>query len=293
MCSPSGPARPDRVLAVFGVGLVDPTEAHVRADDLCVLRGEGVFETVLVAAGRPVLLAEHLTRFTVSAKRVGVALPAPDCWRELVELALSGWNAPDGVLRLLCTKGPEADGEPVAFALLSPLPVDTLRQRSDGVDVVTLTLGVAAAARAAAPWLLGGVKATSYAVNMAALRAAAAHGAEDVVFVSSDGDVLEGPTSTAAWVREGRLVTPPPDVGILPGTTVAAVLALCEEVGLHPEIRRTTVEELRAAEELLLLSSVRTVVGVRTLDGTPLPGGPAGKLLRSAFERRYGGPAAS
>jgi len=142
---------------------------------------------------------------------------------------------------------------------------------------------VPAGARADAPWLLGGVKSTSYAVNMASLRAAQAVGAQDAVWVSSDGFVLEAPTSTVAWVHDGRLVTPPSErVGTLPGTTAAVALALSP---LPVEVRLGTVDELRAADEVLLLSSVRGVTPVVRLDGRELPVGPVTAALREGFER--------
>ena len=186
------------------------------------------------------------------------------------------------MLRLTCTKGPPG-GRPVGFALVTPVPAETLSARLHGVSVVTLTLGVTAAVRSTAPWLLGGVKSTSYAVNMASIRAAEAEGAQDVVWVSSDGYVLEAPTATVAWGTGGRLVTPPPEeVGILAGTTVAVALGLaCVPV----EVRLGTVDELRAADEVMLLSSVRGVAPVLRLDGRELGVGPVTTALREAYEK--------
>ncbi len=117
------------------------------------------------------------------------------------------------------------------YALVTPVAESVVAQRA-GVSAVVLTLGVPAALRAESPWLLGGVKSTSYAVNMAALREAEARGADDVVFASLDGEVLEGPTSTCAWVSGGVLVTPPPDeVAILPGTTLGRASSTCTTAG--------------------------------------------------------------
>ncbi len=168
------------------------------------------------------------------------------------------------------------------------MPAETLRARTEGVSVVTLTLGVPASLRSEARWLLGGVKSTSYAVNMASIRAAEAQGAQDAVWVSSDGQVLEAPTATVAWVTGGVLVTPPADeVGTLPGTTAHVAL------GMSPvpvEVRRGTVEELRAADEVMLLSSVRGVAPVVRLDGRDA-GGRCGD--GAAAGRLRGGAAVS
>ena len=260
--------------------LVDPATPVLRADDLGLARGESVFETLRIAGGRVAFLDLHLERLERSAARLALDLPAG--WPELVEVATGAWAADDGVLRLTCSKGAPGSG-PVGFALVTPVPAATVAAREHGVRAVTLTLGVPAALRSGAPWLLGGVKSTSYAVNMATLRAAEAAGAEDAVWTSSDGYVLEAPTSTVAWVSAGRLVTQPAEqVGTLPGTTAAVALALSP---VPVDVRLGTVEELRAADEVMLLSSVRGVAPVVRLDGRELGTGPVTTAVRAAFER--------
>ncbi len=260
------------VLGPTGPVLADVGAPLLRADDVGVLRGESVFETLRVAGGRAFGVPAHLSRLARSGARLDLEVPDVE---GLVALALSAWDAPDGTLRLVVTRGG------VAYALLTPVPDSVVAQRA-GVSAVVLTLGVPATLRAASPWLLGGVKSTSYAVNMAALREAASRGADDVVFASLDGEVLEGPTSTCAWVTDGVLVTPPPDdVAILPGTTMDVALSL---LAGPAQVRRGTVEELRAADEVLLLSSVRGVAPVVALDGAPRPVGPVTRALQDSFE---------
>jgi 4-amino-4-deoxychorismate lyase len=264
------------VLAVLGPSgpvLADPTAPLLRADDAGFLRGESVFETMRVCGGRAFGVEAHLARLSRSGARLALDVPPVE---GLVELALSAWDSPeDGTLRVVVTRGG------VAYALLTGVPDSVVAQRA-GVSAVVLSLGVPATLRAASPWLLGGVKSTSYAVNMAALREAASRGADDVVFASLDGEVLEGPTSTCAWVTGGVLVTPPADeVAILPGTTLGTALELLD--GPY-EVRRGTVEELRAADEVLLLSSVRGVAPVTALDGEALAVGPVTRALQERFE---------
>jgi 4-amino-4-deoxychorismate lyase len=256
----------------------DVSTPLLRADDLGVVRGEAVFETLRVAAGRPAFLDLHLRRLRRSAQRVDLALP--DGWEQLARAAAATQD--EGFLRLTCTKGAPG-AAPVGFAVAAPVPADVLRGREQGVRVVTLTLGVAAGTRARAPWLLGGVKSTSYAVNMASQRAAVEQGAEDAIWVSSDGEVLEAPTATVVWVHEGRVVTPPADdVGTLPGTTAEVALALSP---VPVDVRRGTAAELADAQEVALLSSVRGVAPVVELDGRVLGVGPVTSALRAAFEQ--------
>lgn len=254
-----------------------PTETSIlRADDLGVLRGESCFETLRIRRGRPAFLGPHLSRLAHSADRLGIDLPGG--WEELAQAASEGVD--DGVLRLVCTKG-APEGRPVGFALVTEVPVETVRARQHGVRAITLTLGVTAEQRDQAPWLLGGVKSTSYAVNMASLRQAWDQGVEDAIWISTDGEVLEAPTATVCVVLDGVLVTPPLAVGILGGTTLQAV----RNLDLVPfVVRRLPVAELRSCSEILLLSSVRGVAPVSALDGRELGVGPVTVLLRDAFE---------
>jgi 4-amino-4-deoxychorismate lyase len=115
--------------------------------------------------------------------------------------------------------------------------------------------------------LLGGAKTLSYAVNRAAQRHAAARGADDVVFTSLEGQLLEGPTSTVVWAAGGTLHTPPVETGILAGTTAARLFARAVDDGWPTATTRGTVADLHAADAVWLLSGVRGAATVHTLDG--------------------------
>jgi 4-amino-4-deoxychorismate lyase len=277
-------------LAVHGRGVVDVDTPVLRADDLGVQRGDGVFETARVSDGRVFKLGLHLERLRRSALALDLAAPDDDEWRALAALAVEASGAGDGLLKLVCTRGPVAGGPVTAFALALPIPPETARARAHGIDVVTLTLGVSAAARAEAPWLLGGAKTLSYAPNMASVREAESRGAHDAIWLALDGEVLEGPTSTVCWVVDGALRTPPTTTGILAGTTLAAVAALAEP--LRFEVVAGTVDDLRGADEAFLASSIRGVAAVRHIDGKPVGNGGIGphtRRLRDAFEDAVAG----
>jgi 4-amino-4-deoxychorismate lyase len=173
----------------------------------------------------------------------------------------------EGVCRLFLTRGLGEGMPPTVIALLAEVPADTLRQRAEGIAVVSLGLGVPADFRAKAPWLLGGAKTLSYAVNMAAQRHAHAAGADDVVFTSLEGLLLEAPTSTLVWAAGGTLHTPPTDTGILPGTTQARLFARAADGGWPTSITAGTVPDLHAADAVWLVSGVRGAATVHTLDG--------------------------
>ena len=265
-------------VAVGGRGLVDPTEPVLRADDEALMRGRAAFETLRVYGGRPFRLAEHLDRLATSADRIG--LPAVNRLQleELARQALGAAGAAEAVLRFFWTPG--SGSEPTSLALVSSLPdhYDALRER--GQRLISLR-GV----RAEEPWLLPGVKSTSYAVNMAAEAEARRRGADDAVFVDHGGIVLEGPTTNIWWRRDRTLYTPSLGLGILAGVTRAAVLELAGAAGYEVVEGAFVLAELAGAEEAFTSSSVREVMPVTELDERPLGRGPAADELQVALRR--------
>jgi 4-amino-4-deoxychorismate lyase len=137
--------------------------------------------------------------------------------------------------------------------------------------------------RAEVPWLLGGVKSTSYAVNMAAETEARTRGADDAVFVTTDGLVLEGPVTNVWWRRGSELFTPSLDLGILAGVTRDMVLELAPAHGYTVREGRYALEELAGADEAFTSSSVRELLPVVDLDGQPIPRGDAAERLQAAL----------
>ena len=266
-------------LAVTGRGLVDPVEPVIRADDEGLLRGRAAFETLKVYGGRPFRLEAHLDRLNASAASIG--LPAVERRRlqVLVGLVLPKAASGDASLRLVWTAGP-ARGAPSALALLSDIPdwIEPARER--GASAVSL-LGV----RASAPWLLPGVKSTSYAVNMAAEAEARRRGVDEALFVDGDGIVLEG-TVTNVWWRVGdTLFTPALDLGILAGVTRATLMELAPECGFSVEEGAYPLARLLESEEAFTSSSVREVMPLVEVDGTTLGRGPAADALQAALLR--------
>ena len=248
--------------------VVDPATPVVGAFDLGLGRGDGAFESVLVTGGATPHLADHLARLRRSAGLMELTHPGDDAVRAVVAAVVDGWPADvDGACRVFLTRGLGDGTPPTLLALLAPVPAETVRQHTEGIAVVSLSLGVPAGFRATAPWLLGGAKTLSYAVNMAAYRHAHSLGADDVVFTSLEGQLLEGPTSTVVWAAGGRLHTPPVETGILAGTTQARLFAAAEDAGWPTAVTAGTVADLHAADAVWLLSGIRGAAPVVRLDG--------------------------
>jgi 4-amino-4-deoxychorismate lyase len=257
-------------LAVSGRGLVDPGRPAIHADDEGFLRGRAAFETIRVYAGRPFRLEQHLDRLEASARRLAITPPPRAEVERLVEGAVRQAGEPDAVLRIYCTPGREGSGEPAALAMVGTLPPRLDEIRAAGVELMTLELGLEPS------WPLGGVKSTSYALNMVALDRARSEGFDDTLFLGRGRVVLEATTSNVWWRTGNVLATPALDVGVLAGVTRAVLADAARAAGHELREGTFTLDDLLAADEAFLSSSVREVMPVVAVDGTAIGDGKPG-----------------
>ena len=270
---------PDRAHAdpTRALRTADAYHPQVLVNDLGITRGDGIFEVVGALGARPQALAAHLERFTRSARLMD--LPAPDhaVYRAAVQqsLDLLARRHPAAELscRFLMTRGQEYPPGPTAPTgwAVATLAADHSAARTRGLRVVTVDRGLPRDVMATAPWLLAGAKTLSYAVNRSVLREAHRRGADDTLLVSSDGWVLEGPSSSLLVVLDGVVVSPPAEDGVLPGTTQADAFRWLAGSGIATCQRSVRVEELAGARAAWLASSSRLAAPVRELDGRVLP----------------------
>jgi len=265
--------------------VADASKPQLLVTDLGVTRGDGVFETMLAVGGEVRKMQAHLDRLGSSAEALDLDIPGQDAWRRAIAAAVArhrSENPPANpatdelVVKLVVSRGVEGAPAPTAWVQASPAGAAGRRQRETGIDVIFLDRGYDSDVAERAPWLLLGAKTLSYAVNMAALRYAHKQGADDVIFLSSDGRVLEGPTSTVllAHVEESgtgtqvkRLITPRLDSGILPGTSQGALFTAAKEAGWELGYGPLEPQDLLDADAVWLISSVRLLAPVNTIDG--------------------------
>ncbi|PPF25515.1 aminotransferase class IV [Rathayibacter rathayi] len=245
--------------------LRDPQVPLVQVDETGYLRGDGVFETLAVLDGRPRALTEHLQRLADSARAIGLRIPEAALWSRAIDLAVTEHDPLDDVtIRMIAAYG-SGDGARCTVRA-APTP-DSSALRKRGAAVVVLDRGYPSGPLP--PWLLGGVKTTSGAVTRAALREAASRGADDVLWRTSDGLLLEGATSSLVLLC-GTVLSTPSSGSVLAGTTVERILALGERRGLRSARRDVPVSALVEADSAWLVSSTRRAIPIRSVDGASL-----------------------
>src|SRR5215210_7440991 len=241
-------------------GAITPVEeALIPVTDDGLLRGDGAFEVMRVYGGRPFALDDHFARLgrTCAGLRLEAEL---DALRGEALALLERAGEPESLLRLVVTRG----GRRIAIA--EPLP-----PRPATARVATVTY--------APTRVLNGLKTLSYAGNMLAGRLAKEQGADEALLVTPHGRVLEGPTWTFFWVRDGALIPPPLGDHILASITRDRVIA---ETGAREA--PCTLDDLSAADEAFIASSVREVMPIAAIDDIELPAAP-GAVTEDARER--------
>ena len=250
--------------------VVDVAAPHLSVMDLAATRGDGIFDTMTVGDGHPQAFDHHLRRFAASAAALELPPPDAEVWRSAIAAAIAAVDpVAESFVKIVMTRGIEGDGRPTGWAYCAHSP-DYTPERTVGVRVAFLDRGLRHDVAATSPWLLAGAKTLSYAVNRAAVREAVRRDADDVIFVSSDGFVLEGPTSTVLYRRGTTLLTPGPGLGILDGTTQASIFEWAPQHRFETQFELATPEILKRADAAWLVSSVRLVAPIRSIDGAAM-----------------------
>jgi branched-chain amino acid aminotransferase len=240
-------------------GTIAPVEqTHIPATDEGLLRGDGGFEVARLYGGRPFAMEDHYARLERTCAGIRLEVDHAALRRE-VDALLERTGEVDALLRLVVTRGGRR------LAMIEPLP-----SRPDAVRMATITY--------APTRVLNGLKTLSYGANMLAGRLAKEQDAHEALLVTPHGRVLEAPTATFFWVRDGRLLTPPLEDGILASITRDRILEECE-VDEVP----CTLDDVRAADEAFIASSVREVMPVTAVDEIELPVAP-GPVTRATHE---------
>jgi branched-chain amino acid aminotransferase len=271
--------------------IVPADEARVSVLDTGFTFGDGVYETLRTYRGRPFHLDRHLARLRGSASRVGIEVPVRDeVLAARLDALLERAANPESYIRILITRGvgdityrfDRVRGPTIVLVVreFEPPPESAF---SEGVPVV-----IASTRRNHPRALDPAIKSCNLLNNILAVREAQAKGAAEAILLNDLGELAEGASSNLFLVKSSTVLTPPLDAGILPGITRAVVLELAPGLGLTTREQPLRGPELLAADEAFVTSTVREVLPIRSVDGTPIgggrPGPVTGRLLQALRE---------
>jgi D-alanine transaminase len=251
-------------------------DARISPLDRGFLFADSVYEVLPVFSGRMFRFREHFDRLARSLGEIRIPSPHTHAqWLSLLEELISRNGGGDMYVYVQVTRGMEFGRNhafpqhvsPAVFAMASPLPALTPELRERGLTAITVE---------DFRWGRCDIKTTALLANVLMKQQAAEAGAHEAIIVRN-GEVLEGASSSVFIVLSGAIVTPPNSRSILPGTTRDAALEIAE--GATPvQIRRISLDELRAASEVWIAAATRDVVPITTIDGRPVGEGKPGPM---------------
>jgi branched-chain amino acid aminotransferase len=258
---------------VFLDGCIMPlNEARVSPLDRGFQYGDGLFTTVRVESGRPLYLAEHLSRLIRSLKELRIAWePLQDIdWPHLLDELLQRNSLLSGLaaLKILVTRGkvvslglPEGM-QPTVFIQLRPYQAPSPDQYARGWRLHISRSGYAPP--------LAGHKSLNYLFYLVARQQAIDAGADEAVILDVHGHIAETAAGSLLICSNGTWWSPQSPYQ-LPGITIALLRNLLGERGHVVEFRSGAPEDLVRAQTAWVVNSLMGIMPVQSVDGLELP----------------------
>ncbi len=274
-------------------GLVDAAEARISVFDHAVLYGDGCFEGIRSYAGRVFKLKSHLDRMYASSEKIRLTPPyPPDRIAQAIRETLSVNGMSDAYIRLVFTRGVGTLGlhpfrcpKPSVFIITDTIELYPPKLYETGMEVV-----VAKRRRIPIESLDPAIKSLNYLNNILAKIEAIDADVLEAIMLNVDGRVSECTGDNIFTVKDGCILTPTPDAGILHGITRRFVIAeLAPALGHSVEERALKIDDVFGADEVFLTGTAAEIIGVNRIDGRKIGCGIVGPVTRSLaqeFRRR-------
>ncbi len=289
-------------------GRLVPSEvAHISVYDRGFQLGDGVFEALRAKRGVAIELEGHLARLHDSMSAMAFDLPFDDAeiaagieellaaegLDEVEPLEPGGEAAAgpgDAVIRLTVSRGfdptrsvpPAADARATVAIQAWPFTPPTDRALTRGERFICSSIH----RDPESP--MAGVKTVSRAELVYARIEAERAGADDAIFLTTDGRITEATTSNVLLIRGDTCATPRLGTGLLAGTTRAWLVEHGAAAGLAVEECDLRPQDAFEADEMAICASIGGVIPLVSLDGRAIGEGRPGPwttALRQARER--------
>ena len=266
----------------------DKENAKVSVYDHGLLYGDGVFEGMRSYGGKVFRLEQHLRRLYDSARAIWLEIPIEfDAMAAAVNETLSRNEIEDGYIRLVVTRGagtlgldPNRTSNPQVIVIADYITLYPDEVYEHGLEIVT-----ASTIRNHPAALNPRIKSLNYLNNILAKVEGLKAGCVEALMLNIKGEVAECTGDNIFLVRDGVLVTPPADAGILDGITRDAVIDLAREADYPFREAALTRHDVYVADECFLTGTAAEVVPVVKVDNRAIGDGAPGPVTRDLKDR--------
>ena len=276
----------------------DGREAVIPVFDHGFLYGEGVYDTLRTYNGRPFLLDRHLRRLRTSAEMIALGVPLTDAQfdariaeTECTAATRLGDPSCEWYIRILLTRGVgdltyelAACPAPSVVIIVKPFEAPKSEIYEEGVAVALVSI-VRNHPGSVNPL----IKSNNLLNNALAMQEALRRGAFEGVMRNYRGELSECTTSNLFVVKDGQVLTPTLESGLLAGITREFLFELGQAEGIPVRDAVLRDQDLFTADEAFLSSTTRELVPITRVDertiGSGRPG-PVTRRLLQAFRRQ-------
>lgn len=269
----------------------DKENAKISVYDHGLLYGDGVFEGMRSYSGKVFRMVEHIDRLYESASAICLTIPiSKEKLIEDVNATLKINSLVDAYIRLIVTRGagslgldPNRTSNPQIIIIADSISLYPEEYYQNGLKIIT-----ASTIRNHPAALSPRIKSLNYLNNIMAKMEGMQAGCIEALMLNHKGEVAECTGDNIFIIKNGVLMTPPKDAGILEGITRNAILELAGKLGIPALEVSMTRHDLFVADECFLTGSAAEVIPVVSIDGRPINGGQVGektKLLNAEFRK--------
>ncbi|MEX0713841.1 MAG: branched-chain-amino-acid transaminase [Pirellulales bacterium] len=268
--------------------LYDKEDAKISVYDHGLLYGDGVFEGIRSYGGRVFRLEQHLDRLWDSAKAIWLTIPiAREALAKAIHDTLTANQIADGYIRLIVTRGagtlgldPNRTSDPQVIIITDHISLYPRELYEKGLEIISVST-----MRNHPAALSPRIKSLNYLNNILAKIEGLQAGCIEALMLNVKGEVAECTGDNIFLVRDGVLLTPPIDAGILEGVTRQAVIELAGQAKLDVREIPLSKHDVYIADECFLTGTAAEVIPVVKVDSRTIGAGKPGPITRDLIER--------
>ncbi|MBI5892594.1 MAG: aminotransferase class IV [Deltaproteobacteria bacterium] len=260
------------------------SKANINVFDRGLLYGDGLFETMRAYKGKVFALEEHLKRMAHGAKVLKIPfMNNTNKWQQIINklLKLNNLRDKDSYIRITLTRGidfhgllPKNNIKPTIIVAAKPISAIVKKRQRTGIRAITINFSKASSQTSS-------IKSLNFIDNVIGIMMAKDMEADEAIFTSPSGEILEGTISNIFIVKNNHIKTPSIKSGILPGITRQFVINLAKKMGLKIGESPIKKIDILNSDEAFITNSIMEITPLIMVDKKIIGNGMPGKITRN------------
>lgn len=236
----------------------------ISASDRGLMYGDGVFRTLVVHQGKPLLWQQHYSKLQHDCHALGIVCPPIQLLATELEQLVQ--TQPDAIAKIVITRGPATRGyapspnpQVTRILSISSLPVNLDANATQGIKVHICKLRLSHQPR------LAGIKHLNRLENVLAAAEWNDASIAEGILLDEDEHVIAGTRSNLFLVRENNLYTPDLSKCGVAGLQRDRVIDYARQRRMVCKVTELQMDDVMSADEIFVVNSVIGLWPVRDI----------------------------